>query len=678
MPNPLRCLLPFVLLVLTSVTGQAQQANFQPDENAWYGVVARGSGRSLDITGSTAEAGATAIQWEFTHSPSQQWRFVRAAAGSDYYRIEAKHSGKCLTVEKPDENATITQRPWTGSFYQQWKLVPAGPIGSWQLVSRGNDRCAAVAAADKFNGTPIVAQRPMNRGTQQWRLFKLRLNVDSRQPGFGPGEPLTAVNTPGNELQPTLTPDGKTLYFARTRFAGNTEGTTESGDIWVSQTADNGLTWGPAQRLDALNTPQNNGVMAVTGADGASLLVRGTYDRDGGFRDDGVSKVTRGGGPKSKSGRPEALTIRNFYSASPANTFFQTADEKILLLSLERGDSFGGNDLYVSRPAADGSWSEPLNLGGVLNSPGFEFAPWLAPDGKTLYFSSYGHAGYGSSDIFVSTRLNDSWTAWSEPRNLGPTLNTAGFDAYFTLSPDGQQAYYAAARTPNGPADLFRAAASGVAPADTVPPPPVVPNVAQRALLTGVVLDAKTRLPVVAEVKAIRLGNDIAFNATSRTDASGRFQFTLPQGPYRLAAASKNYLTATDTVKMVGSMTRQLLLVPATVGASLDLPTLIFAQGKASLLPASYAELNRLARTLTDNPAVNIRLEGHTDNQGRPELNQKLSEDRVSEVRRYLVTRGIAAERISTVGFGGTKPRASNAKEETRKLNRRVEFTITK
>ena len=156
------------------------------------------------------------------------------------------------------------------------------------------------------------------------------------------------------------------------------------------------------------------------------------------------------------------------------------------------------------------------------------------------------------------------------------------------------------------------------------------------------------------------------------------FQFSLPAGSYRLAAASPGFLTSTDTVRMVASLTREMLLVPAEVGAKLELPTLIFAQGKYTLLPASYAELNRLARTLTDNPGVAIRLEGHTDNQGRADLNQKLSEDRVKEVRRYLVTRGIAEARISTIGYGGSKPRASNDKEETRKLNRRVEFTITK
>ncbi|GGG35923.1 RICIN domain-containing protein [Hymenobacter glacieicola] len=680
MTNPLfRLVVPLWALLFFASPSLFAQATFIPDEHAWYGVIARSSGRSLDVTNASIEAGATGVQWEFTHANSQQWRFVPAAKGSDFYRIEARHSGKCLTLEKPDENAPLVQRPWTGSFYQQWKLVPSGPIGSFLLVSRGNDKCASLAAADKFNGTPVVGQRVQNRATQQWKLFKLRLNVDNSQPGFGAPEPLASLNTPGgNELQPVLAPDGRALYFVRTRYAGNTEGVTESGDIWVSTSADEGRSWGPATRLDALNTTQHNGVMAITNG-GKTLLLRGHYERDGSFRDEGLSQVARGA--TGKNGHPVSLDVANYYSAAPATSFFMTPDEKILLLSLERGDSQGGNDLYLSRPGADGIWNDPVSLGAVINSPGFDFAPWLAPDGKTLYFSSYGHAGYGSADIFVSQRLDDSWTRWSEPRNVGAPLNGPGFDAYLSLSADGKQAYYAASRTANGPADLFRTV-TGVAPSDTVkpaPPEPVAPAVAARTLLTGRTLDAKTRQPLATEVKAIRLGNDLAFNATARTDvAGGNYQLTLPPGRYRLLASRAGYLTATDTVTMSGSRALELLLVPAAVGSSLELPTLIFAQGKYTLLPASYTELNRLARTLQDNPTVNIRLEGHTDNQGRADLNVKLSEERVAEVKRYLVVKGVPETRISTIGYGGSRPRASNEKEETRKLNRRVEFTIVK
>ncbi|QJX47786.1 OmpA family protein [Hymenobacter taeanensis] len=676
-----RLLLPLLAVWLITFSA-AGQAAFVPDASAWYGLIPRSSGRSLDIANSSTEAGAAAVQWEFTHSNSQQWRFVPAATGSDFYRIEARHSGKCLTLESPDENAPLVQRPWTGSFYQQWKLIPSGPLGSFMLVSRGNDKCVALAAADKFNGTPIVGQRVLNRASQQWKLFKLRLNVDASKPGFGQPEPLMSLNTPGgNELQPVPTPDGKTLYFVRTRYAGNTEGVAESGDIWVSTAPAANSNWAPATRLDALNTPQHNGVMAVVGASGESLLVRGRYERDGSYRDESASKVARN--LQGKNVRPAALIIPNYYSAGPATSFYMTPDEQFLLLSLERGDSQGGNDLYLCRPTGDGIWSEPMSLGNVVNSPGYDFAPWLSADTKTLYFSSYGHAGFGNADIFVSERLDDSWTRWSEPRNVGAPLNGPGFDAYLALSADGKQAFYASAPTPNSPADLFRTAAS-VARPDTVPVPqpaaPTNPAVAARILLTGRTLDAKTRQGLGTEVKAIRLGNDLAFNATARTESTGgAFQMTLPPGSYRLQATRAGYLTATDTVTLTtGSLSRELLLVPAAVGSSLELPTLIFAQGKYSLLPASYTELNRLARTLQDNPTVNIRLEGHTDNQGNAKLNQELSESRVAEVKRYLVTRGITENRITTVGYGGSRPRASNDKEETRKLNRRVEFTITK
>lgn len=655
------------------------------DENGWYGIVARSSGRSLEVQGGSQEAGAPVVQWEFTHPASQQWRFVRVVPGGEYYRIENRQSGKCLTVDKPDENAPLVQRPWTGSFYQQWKMEPGGPFGSVQLMVKGNNNCAAIINADKFNGTAAVLQRPQNRATQQWRLFQLRLNEDPNLPGFGTPELLPTLNTSGNELHPVLSPDGSTLYLSRTRYPANTEGNTESGDAWMSVSSDKGRTWSTPTRVDALNTPQNNGVMAVVGPEGNSLLVRGTYERDGSFRDEGVSEVLRSGG---KGVRPVPLNIQNYYTAGPSTTFFMTPDKKVLLLSLERGDTQGGNDLYLSTPTANGVWSEPRSLGGVVNSPGFEFAPWLSPDNKTLYFSSYGHAGYGSADIFVSTRLDETWTRWSEPRNLGNQLNGPGFDAYFTLTPDGKQAYYASARTANGPADIFRTATNvqrTVAPPDSTAPVvavPVVhpvPAVVPRTLLTGRVLNAKTKQPLAAEVKIVRLDNNLVFNATARSlPGTGYYQFTLPPGRYQVLGSSETFLNATDTVSMTGSRTLDLLLVPAAVGSSLELPTLIFAQGKFTLLPASYAELNRLARTLADNPTVNIRLEGHTDNQGPAHLNQKLSEDRVGEVRRYLIMRGVPENRISVVGYGGTHPRASNEKEETRKLNRRVEFTIVK
>ena len=677
------------LFLLLSFFASAQPATFVPDERAYYGLIDRGSGRCLDVASASTASGAPAVQWEFTHANSQQWRFVPLRAGSDYYRIEVRHSGQCLTLSQGSENAALVQRPFQGSAEQQWRLVPAGPAGSFQLESKSEGRVAALANSDKFNGTPVLAQKTNGRASQQWRLFRLRLNVLEGASPFGVPQPLAGpVNTPGNELHPILSPDGSTLYFARTKFAGNTEGNTDSGDAWLSRSADQGQTWGAPTRLDAINTPQNNEVVAALGPEGRALFVRGTYEA-GGFRDEGLSQVSRGAATSgsAKGVRPSPMSINNLYSATPATSFFVGSnsgkdDPTLLLLSLERGDSEGGNDLYVSFRGASGTYSEPQSLGPVLNSPGFDFAPWLAPDGKTLYFASYGHMGYGSADMFVSQRLDESWTRWSEPRNLGPALNGPGFNAFLSLSPDGKTAYFASSATPNATKDIWRTGRA--VPADSLPKQPVVAEVTEasaRAFVSGRVLDARTRQPVPgAIVKANLLANTAGtqFNATGRADNTGGYQLSLLPGKYYLSATGGGFLTVGDTLLASGSPRRDLLLLPAAVGSKVDLPTILFAQGKATLLGTAYAELNRLAIALQASPAVEIRLEGHTSNEPPADKNQQLSEDRVAEVKRYLVGRGVDEKRISTVGFGGSKPKYPNEREETRRLNRRVELVIVK
>ena len=675
----------FLCLLAISAAAQAPvPTTIAPDDRALYGVINRASGRSLDVARAATTSGAAVVQWEFTHAASQQWRLVRISEGSEYYRLEDKNSGACLTLEivptaPPGANTPLVQRPYTGGLGQQWRLVPVGQPGAFQLESRLDGRVATLASNDKFNGTAVVAARGVGRGNQQWRLFQLQLRLFAGPPYFAAPEPLAALSSTGNELEPVPAPDGNTLYFNRTRFAGNTEGVAETGDIWLSRSPDQGRTWPAPTRLETpagLNTGQNNAVQSVVGPAGSpTLLLRGTYEATG-FKDEGASRLAVAG-----SGRPAALRIANYYSSSPATGFFMTADEKILLLSLEREDSQGLNDLYLSRPDGAGGYTALQSLGLDINSPGYEFAPWLAPDGKTLYFSSYGHQGYGSADIFVSTRLDESWTKWSPPQNLGPRFNGPGYDGFFAVGPNGTAYYASSGPRDSGPKKLFR----------TPPGPPPAPDslalaaaanpLAQpRAMVSGRVLNARTNQPLAggAEVQALMLGGPIDFRATARADAAG-YQMSLAPGRYRLTTTA-GLLTRIDTFAVGAGESRRYdpRLTPAIVGTRLELPDILFVKGLPQLIGSSYLTLNKLAESLKENPQLEIRLEGHTDNQGDAAPNQLLSEQRVAEAKRYLVGRGVAESRISTVGFGGSKPKFSNDREETRRLNRRVELVITK
>ena len=262
---------------------------------------------------------------------------------------------------------------------------------------------------------------------------------------------------------------------------------------------------------------------------------------------------------------------------------------------------------------------------------------------------------------------------WSKPRNLGPSVNSPDFDAYYTVSAAGEDAYLVSDRNGTGGSkDIFRISLK----------PTFRPEIV--TLVRGKVLDASSKKPVAATIRYENLltGEEIGVAETSPID--GSYTIVLPSGAhYGYRAEAKDYLAESDNLDVTdrqkySEINQDLYLVPFAVGQSIKLNNIFFAQSKYYLRENSYPELLRLVRILKDYPQVEIKLEGHTDNQGDPALNVKLSLDRVNEVKKYLVQKGIAGTRITTEGYGGSKPIASNDQEETRKLNRRVEFRITK
>ncbi|MCO5231508.1 MAG: OmpA family protein [Chitinophagales bacterium] len=260
-----------------------------------------------------------------------------------------------------------------------------------------------------------------------------------------------AVNSQYNDMLPIISPDGSALYFAR-KNAPENMGIEKKDDIYESRKQANGQ-WSKAINVGApLNTDEHNFVCAIS-PDGNTMYLANKYDYRTESQGVAVSQRQKNGAWS----KPKPLSIANMYNKSRFACYHVSIDEKAMVMAIERDDTYGDMDLYVSFRYADGNWSEPINMGPDLNTAGAEASVFIAADGKTLYFSSNGHAGYGDFDMFMSKRLDNTWKRWSEPVNLGQSINTIGMDIYYTIPASGDYAYYSSERIGGqGLSDIYR------------------------------------------------------------------------------------------------------------------------------------------------------------------------------------------------------------------------------
>ncbi len=481
------------------------------------------------------------------------------------------------------------------------------------------------------------------------------------------------VNTKYLESKPVITPDGLKLYFARKNTPSNMGGKRDDQDIYISDMV--GKEWSFAHNVGMpLNDKLPNGICSVS-PDGNTIMLINAYYDDGNV-EDGVS-VSR----KTASGWsfPRKQDIEDYHNLSEYQDYFQSNSGKVLISAVQRNDSKGDQDLYVSFRTGENSWSKPINLGSVINTRKVEFAPFLASDNKTLYFASNGHRGFGESDIFYSRRLDDTWTKWSVPTNIGKSINSIGWDGYYTISAKGDYAYFistagAMNKVDFNPADedIYRISLSKEAKPD-----PVV-------LITGRVINSKTKQPIEADIfyESFPLNEDDGLAVSD--PINGNYKIVLPAGKkYGFRAEAKGYIAISQNedfsmVSEYKEIKRDLILTPIEVGETIQLSNIFFEQSKAEMLPESKPELERLLQIMNDNPSLEIELGGHTDNRGSSSANLRLSESRAISIMGYLTDKGINKKRLKAKGYGGTKPIASNAGPESRKKNRRVEIKILK
>jgi outer membrane protein OmpA-like peptidoglycan-associated protein len=476
------------------------------------------------------------------------------------------------------------------------------------------------------------------------------------------------VNSVYNELKPLVTPDGKTLLFSRQNHPGNTGGEDDPEDIWFSQWDETNGEWMEAENMGApLNTKGPNFISSIT-PDGNTVIITlgNRYTRNGKMKA-GVSVSTRTSEGWTK---PVPFEIISEVNTHEKANYFLANNREVLLMSVEGDPSFGSRDLYVSFLMDDGRWSEPLNLGEGINTALEESSPFLAPDDKTLYFSSDGYTGYGKHDIYVTRRLDDTWTNWSEPENLGPQINSAEDDAFFNIPPTGEYGYFSRDFT-NSNSDIFRFELPKEHQPDAV------------VTVRGVVHNTRTRRPMQARIFYETLPEGKEIGTIESDPLTGEYQIILPTGAmYGYLAEAEGFIAInanidlTDT-KVYGELTKDLYLVPIEKGAVVRLNNIFFDFDKSELKEASFPELRRIVEMMNKNPEMRISVEGHTDNIGTVEYNVGLSERRANAVVEYLTQNGISKDRLQSVGWGKSKPVASNDDEiGGRELNRRVEFKI--
>lgn len=514
-------------------------------------------------------------------------------------------------------------------------------------------------------------------------------------------EPIgSAVNTEFNEIHPLISPDAQVLYFLRENHPSNNYGKEGSNDVWSSEKLNDGR-WGIARKMpNTINKDRYNDIFSIS-PDGNTVLIRGVYNKGRKENEVGISICKRSG---SGWTQPDKLDIPKLDLMCKGQflTAFLSNNGKVLLLAFSEKKNSKEDDIYISLLEKDGDWSKPVSIGKDVNTNASETTPFLAADNKTLYFASDRKGGEGGFDIWVSKRKGRNWDSWTEPVNMGKPTNSDENELYYTIAASGEFAYMSTRKNSLGKSDLVQIrlieekkkvveeaalqastntpTGKKVEEEDTkeslTAPTPVV-------LLSGIVKDQKTGRPTEAKIIYENLEDGEELGVAYSNPNTGEYKIVLPYGSrYAIRAEAKDFISVSKNIDLtvVGSFKEikgeDLGLAPIQAGVTVQLFNIFFEFGKAALQPQSFFELDRMIAVMNKNPNMVIEVQGHTDNVGSDENNLRLSQQRADAVRDYFVKKNIPQERVQSVGYGESKPIASNATTEGQAKNRRVEFEI--
>ena len=340
--------------------------------------------------------------------------------------------------------------------------------------------------------------------------------------------------------------------------------------------------------------------------------------------------------------------------------------EDTLYFASDRLGGFGLSDIYYTVKGKNGQWGKALNLGPTVNTRESEVSPFFHPLYQVLYFSSRGQLlNFGDFDIYKTYRVGGRW---QEPRNIGPLVNGKGSEYYFTIDSQSKNLYYA------------RSEAQDIENLDLYSfPLPMEAQPLATTQVAGTLTDSVSRRPLKGIISIIDLDNGIEV-ASKYLRPDGSFDFELMDGShYAMLIQSPDAFTVEKKFALQGDTVMSLLTNSIDYKLPLIFKNIEFEAGKSGILPGMHSTLDRITVFLADHPTFRLSIAGYTDGRGDPDENEKLSQDRAAEIRRYIERKGkIKPDRIESFGYGSSKPLKDELTEADARINRRVEFRLVK
>jgi len=493
-----------------------------------------------------------------------------------------------------------------------------------------------------------------------YEMVDFRRSIDSLLPPQSVLTPLgSEINSQYEEYGVAVNRKEDTLYFtsrrSKKRHTRMDKNPQLNEDIFMSW-GEQGY-WEDAVNLKELNTDDNEGSPCLS-PDGLKLYFSRCF-APGGYGNCDIFVSERQ--PDGKWGTPKNLgpgVNGRAWDSQPSLS--HTGDT--LYFASDRLGGFGLSDIYMSVNKG-GQWQAALNLGPVINTRGNEVSPCYHPRYRVLYFSSDKQlTNFGKFDIFKSYFR---YGAWQEPYNIGPLVNGAGSEYYFTIDYDSRKLYYARSEeaTPEN-LDLYSF------------PLPMEAQPLATTQLAGTLKDS-SGAPLEGIVSVIDLDNGIEV-APKELRKDGSFDFELiSNNNYLLILQGDDFFRVEQLFRLKGDTTIN------TVGTRISSQKISFAsldfdKDSYEILPSMTKDLDNILNFLIDHPTYRIRISGHTDLTGDSLKNLTLSENRAKAIREYLCKDGIIKrDRVEAAGYGSQQPIVPvEQSEDDRRTNRRVEFQI--